>query len=81
MVRDGRPQVWFDHRSSHLVTFADTAEPGWAEALRDVVGQRRARSVEVRKVNGEPLQPGSDIAAALAAAGFVEGYRGWVYRP
>jgi hypothetical protein len=40
----------------------------------------RARSVEVRKVNGEAITPTSPVVEALRAAGFVEGYRGWTLR-
>ena len=81
VLRDGVPMVWFDRRSYHLVTFplaeGDTA---WAEALAGLVKDGRARTVEVRKVNGEAIMPQSAWAAALQAAGFVEGYRGWVAR-
>jgi ATP-dependent Lhr-like helicase len=52
----GLPLVWFDRRSHHLVTFPAAADdPSWAEALLALVKDGRARSVEVRKVNGEPL--------------------------
>jgi ATP-dependent Lhr-like helicase len=81
VLREGIPLAWFDRRSHHLVTFpaADT-DHGWAEALAASVKNGRVRSVEVRKVNGEPITPNSSWAAALAATGFVEGYRGWVAR-
>ena len=81
VLREGIPLAWFDRRSHHMVTFpaADT-DHGWAEALVASVKNGRVRSVEVRKVNGEPITPNSSWAGALAAAGFVEGYRGWVAR-
>ncbi|MEN9645871.1 MAG: hypothetical protein RL238_2540 [Actinomycetota bacterium] len=81
VLRAGVPLVWFDRRSHHLVTFpaADT-DPSWAESLAALVKDGRARSIEVRKVNGEPITPSSAWAAALQSAGFVEGYRGWVAR-
>ena len=41
----------------------------------------RARTVEVRKLDGESIGPSSPVADALRAAGFVEGYRGFVARP
>ena len=79
--RAGVPLVWFDRRSHHLVTFAGAAgDPGWAEALAMLVKNGRARSVEVRKVDGEPITPSMPWAAALSAAGFVEGYKGWAVR-
>ncbi len=55
-------------------------DPGWAEALAVLVKDGRARSVEVRKLDGEAVAPGGEAAAALRAAGFTEGYRGFVVR-
>jgi ATP-dependent Lhr-like helicase len=81
VLRSGVPLVWFDRRSHHLVTFPATdTDTGWAEALALLVKNGRARSVEVRKVNGEPIAPSMPWAAALQAAGFVEGYKGWSIR-
>jgi ATP-dependent Lhr-like helicase len=81
VLRDGRPLVWFDRRSSHLVTFPDsTTDPSWADVLAALVKDGRARTVEVRKVDGQPLDPQGVVAAALARAGFVAGYRGMVAR-
>ena len=81
VLRSGVPLVWFDRRSHHLVTFPATAtDTGWAEALALLVKHGRARSVEVRKVNGEPIAPATPWAAALQAAGFIEGYKGWSVR-
>ena len=82
VLRDGVPLVWFDRRSHHVVSFpAASNDDGWAQALVSWVKDGRTRSVEVRKVDGEPVLPKSSTAVALRAAGFVEGYRGWVYRP
>ncbi|MGH9135350.1 MAG: Lhr family helicase, partial [Ilumatobacteraceae bacterium] len=79
VARAGVPQVWFDRRSHHLVTFpAARTDPSWADALVALVKDGRARSVEVRKVDGEPV--GDDIASILRAAGFADGYRGLVAR-
>jgi ATP-dependent Lhr-like helicase len=81
VLRDGVPMVWFDRRSHHLVAFPlAERDSAWAEALAGLVKDGRTRSVEVRKVNGEAITPQSSWAAALRAAGFVEGYRGWVAR-
>jgi len=82
VLRAGEPLVWFDRRSHHVVSFpAAVTDDGWVRALVEWVGSGRARSVEVRRVDGESVRPGSPVAGALLAAGFVEGYRGWVYRP
>ena len=81
VLRSGVPMVWFDRRSHHLVTFPlAVVDQAWADALAALVKDGRARSIEVRKVNGEPITPSSSWAQSLAAAGFVEGYRGWVAR-
>jgi ATP-dependent Lhr-like helicase len=78
---DGRPAAWFDRRGHHLVTFPATAEStSWAEALATTVKDGRYRSIEVRKVDGEPVTSRPEVVAALVASGFVEGYRGLVLR-
>jgi ATP-dependent Lhr-like helicase len=82
VLRAGEPLVWFDRRSHHVVTFpAAVADHGWARALVAWVAGGRARSLEVRRVDGEPVPPTSPLADTLRVAGFVEGYRGWVHRP
>ena len=82
VLRAGEPLVWFDRRSHHVVTFPTAAtDDGWVRALIEWVGGGRARAVEVRRVDGEAVHPASTVADALRAAGFVEGYRGWVFRP
>ncbi|MDO8364937.1 MAG: crosslink repair DNA glycosylase YcaQ family protein, partial [Actinomycetota bacterium] len=81
VLRAGVPLVWFDRRSHHLVTFPATADDtGWAEALALLVKNGRVRSVEVRKVNGEPIALAMPWPAVLQSAGFVEGYKGWSFR-
>jgi ATP-dependent Lhr-like helicase len=80
VLRNGLPLVWFDRRSSHLVTFPASADGSWAEALAMLVKDGRQRSIEVRKVNGAPVDRKGTEATALLAAGFVDGYRGFVLR-
>jgi ATP-dependent Lhr-like helicase len=76
--------VWFDRRSHHVVTFPDTLDtwgaPAWAAALAARVTEGRARSIEVRKVDGDVLDGRSPIAQVLRDAGFVDSYRGVVFR-
>jgi ATP-dependent Lhr-like helicase len=82
VLHDGVPLVWFDRRSHHLVTFPAAADdPVWGDALAALVKDARARSVEVRKVDGAALDPASVVAATLRAVGFADGYRGLVLRP
>jgi len=79
--RSGVPLVWFDRRSHHIVTFMPSADDlGWADALASLVKDGRARTIEIRKVNGEPIIPAMPVATALQIAGFTEGYRGWSVR-
>jgi ATP-dependent Lhr-like helicase len=80
VLRSGVPLVWFDRRSSHLVTFPASADGHWAEALATLVKDGRQRSIEVRKVNGAPIERMGGEALALLAAGFAEGYRGFAIR-
>ena len=78
ITRAGVPLVWFDRRARHLVTFpAAATDHGWAGALAALVADGTARSVEVRKVDGESIAPAGEWAQALLAAGFVEGYKGF----
>ncbi|MEP7112111.1 MAG: DEAD/DEAH box helicase [Ilumatobacteraceae bacterium] len=80
VLRNGLPLVWFDRRSSHLVTFPASTDATWAEALAMLVKDGRQRSIEVRKVNGSPIDRKGTEAMALLAAGFADGYRGFVLR-
>ena len=57
-----------------------SADGSWAEALATLVKDGRQRSIEVRKVNGAPIERKGSEAAALLAAGFAEGYRGFTLR-
>ncbi len=81
VLSQGQPLVWFDRRSHHLVTFGGAdADDSWVNALASLVKDGRARTVEVRKVNGAPLDQGSSVTAALKRHGFVDSYRGVVVR-
>jgi ATP-dependent Lhr-like helicase len=71
--------AWFERASHHLVLFpAASGDDRWAAALASLVHSGVERSVEVRKVDGEPITP--DVAAVLRGAGFADGYRGLVLR-
>jgi ATP-dependent Lhr-like helicase len=77
----GVPVVWFDRRGHHLVTFpAAATDPSWAAALAALATDGRARTVEVRKVDGEAVDPSGAVAAVLQQAGFVRTYRGFAVR-
>jgi ATP-dependent Lhr-like helicase len=76
---DGALAAHLERGGHSLVTFG---VDGWAPALRELVDTGRYRSLEIRKVDGVPVRDASvqSIAAELRSAGFVEGYRGLVYR-
>jgi ATP-dependent helicase Lhr and Lhr-like helicase len=82
VLRAGRPLVWFDRRGHHLVTFPGALDdPSWAEALVTLVKTDRARSIEVRKVDGNGLADAPEgIVDILRSAGFADGYRGLTHR-
>ena len=78
ILRDGVPLAWFDRRSHSTVLFdAGQSDESWATALAGLVGDGRMRRVEVRKVNGEPVETSPHAVAALLGAGFISGYRGY----
>jgi ATP-dependent Lhr-like helicase len=76
----GRPLVWIDRSSHHLVTFPGALEDArWATRLAASVKDGRWPSLEVRKIDGAPVSE-HDAAALLRDAGFVDGYRGLIIR-
>jgi hypothetical protein len=48
-------------------------------ALRQLLADGRFRALQIERVDGAPVGE-SPHAAALAAAGFQRGYRGWLLR-
>ena len=81
---DGEPAVFLERGGRSLVRFpagcVDANAAAWAEALTRLVKDGRFRSLEIGKVDGAPVAESVDAAAALRAAGFVDGYRGLVLR-
>jgi len=81
VLHAGEVLVWFDRRSHHLVTFPGALRTEvWAEALATLVKDGRARSIEVRKVDGEAVGAGSPVVPVLQRNGFADSYRGLVVR-
>jgi hypothetical protein len=64
------------------VTFPEAfVDPSWADALVMLVKSDRARSIEVRKIDGTGLADAPvGVVEILRAAGFVDGYRGLTHR-
>ena len=81
VMSDGELLAWFDPRAHHLVTFPHTRErTEWVDALISMVKDGRRRSLEVRKVDGDPVSPDDPVHGMLRNGGFAEGYRGLVLR-
>ena len=78
--------AWYDTRSGNLVPLGAMSPTSLRKivlALAALGKDGRVRSVEVRKVNGQPPADyalSRELAEELRAAGFVEGYRGYVLR-
>jgi ATP-dependent Lhr-like helicase len=79
VLADGVPVVYLERGGRSLVTFEGHDRADWPAALVALLDRGRFRSLEIGKVDGEPVT-GTDIAARLEAAGFVPGYRGLVRR-
>lgn len=82
VLHAGEPLVWFDRRGHHLVTFPRALDDtSWCAALMLLVKNDRAKSIEIRKVNGDAItDAAAGVAELLRTAGFADGYRGFVYR-
>ena len=77
---DGEACAWLDRRGHTLLTFpAAAGHDAWLGALVDLLKDGRVRSLEVRKIDGEPAGT-SPWAGPLRAVGFADGYRGLVLR-
>lgn len=80
VVVDGEAAVYLERGGRSLALFPASAARGdWAEALTHLVKNGRFRSLEIARADGAPVAD-SPAAAALRAAGFVDGYRGLVFR-
>ena len=67
--------------SPDVATFDATADhPDWPEHLKSLVEHGRYRSLEIRKIDGETAGD-SPWRPALEAAGYRDGYKGFVHRP
>ncbi|MBV9951943.1 MAG: DEAD/DEAH box helicase, partial [Acidimicrobiia bacterium] len=77
---DGHPVVYLERGGRSLVTFPAAADhPDWAESLIAMVKDGRRRSIEINRADGAPVRE-TPVAEVLRRAGFVEGYRGLLYR-
>ena len=77
----GQALAWYDRRSHHLLMFPSSAiDTGWAEALASLVKDGRARGLEIRKIDGQPVGADGPIVRELKRVGFIDGYRGLTLR-
>ena len=64
------------------MTFPDTfVDTSWCDALISLAKEGRMKSVEIRKVDGEPIASAAGMVELLRSAGFADGYRGMIVRP
>lgn len=86
VIDNGDAIGWYDTRSGNLVPLFDRGPRfahGLVTALAALGKDGRVRSVEIRKVNGQPTSDYArrdELVDELRASGFVEGYRGFVLR-
>jgi ATP-dependent helicase Lhr and Lhr-like helicase len=78
VLADGECLAFLDRGGHSLVRFTD--DERIVAALVGLVKDGRLRSLELRKVDGQPAGEGP-FAATLRGVGFADGYRGMVLRP
>ncbi|MFP4513921.1 MAG: DEAD/DEAH box helicase, partial [Acidimicrobiales bacterium] len=79
VMAGGEPAAYLERGGKSVLTFADHERVDWPSALAELVDRGRFRTLEIARVDGEPVA-NTDHAERLAAAGFVPGYRGMVRR-
>lgn len=77
----GEARVLLEAKAHALVCFdGHTGDDRWVTALVSLVGSGHERSLEIRKIDGESVSD-SAVSDRLRTGGFVDGYKGLVYRP
>jgi ATP-dependent Lhr-like helicase len=79
VLADGNLTAFLERGARSLLTFQDGRDGRWAEALVSLVKDGRLKRIELSRIDGEPAG-GSAFADTLRAAGFADGYRGFVLR-
>ncbi len=76
---DGQAAAYLERGGRSLLTFPAAADlPSWVDGLVELVKDRRVPRLVVTRIDGGPPVEAPAVAQVLAAAGFVEGYRGLV---
>jgi len=78
---DGEAAVFCERGGKSLVTFPTTVTAeGWPEALQALVKDGRVRSLEIARIDGDPVAEHPEVADRLRTAGFGDGYKGLTFR-
>ncbi len=76
----GEPVAELERGGKSLSTFAAAAHhPHWADGLTSLVKDGRLRKLEIAKIDGAPAAE-SPAAEQLRQAGFIDGYKGLLFR-
>jgi ATP-dependent helicase Lhr and Lhr-like helicase len=79
ILAGGEPSAYLERGGRSVLTFADHERVDWPAALASLVDRGRFRTLEIARVDGEPVAK-TPHAERLQAAGFVPGYRGLIRR-
>ncbi len=52
----------------------------WPEALQSLAKDGKVRSLEIARVDGDPVGEAAEVAQRLKDAGFTDGYKGLTFR-
>ncbi|MGI9613953.1 MAG: Lhr family helicase, partial [Acidimicrobiales bacterium] len=81
VLRSGGPLVHLERGGRSLNLFEGAAtDATWVAALAGLVHSDQVGTIEVRKIDGDPIADHPDIADLLVAGGFKPGYRGPILR-
>ncbi len=53
----------------------------WPEALQSLAKDGKVRSLEIARVDGDPIGESPEVVGRLKDAGFTDGYKGLTFRP
>jgi ATP-dependent Lhr-like helicase len=77
---DGEPAVYLERGGKRLVTFPSAVRsPAWVDGLVAQVKDGRLKRLVVERIDGAPPAESPEVAAALRAGGFADGYRGLTF--
>ena len=81
VLAEGSPLAFLERGGRSLVLFERSAEDlSWLRALASLVTSGQLKTIELQRVNGEPIAEHPHIEAAALQHGFRPGYRGPILR-